>query len=570
MKKNLFVRLSLALLLSFAAGRAGATGYSGPQFYLDRGGANIAASPEFYWELEVRRLALDFHPPEKYLPSSDIAAVEATDFRAALAKGRIKPADPAAATRQHDESRAVIARTNATSTEPLPAEFPSEFADYHRGAFAYCRGPEHYEEARQAWEELLRRPEDERHYRSTWAAFMLGKLALKQNNPVAVEWFQRTRALAGAGFADSLGMAADSYGWEGRSEWKQDHPEKAAPLFLTQLALGDESAVVSLKVVIPDRKPTEGMLNYDPAPGENVAAKLEQAARDPLLRRLITAHILATESVPSEFRYGEDEEANKRSGRWLKMLQALKLTQVADAEYIGWTAYNDGDYTGATHWLELAQKKTPAALWLRAKLQRRAGKITEAAKTMAEAVENLRDSPAYSFVNAELGPGWEYFDPHWTLPKSAAGDLGLLRLERSEFLRAFEALFQADLWSDAAFVAERILTTGELKSYVDEHAVASGAATEERGKKLRYLLGRRLVRDDRYESAAAYLPSPYDQVLAKYAAASRAGHDSARTKMERARSLFTAAWLARNGGMELMGTEVAPDNFQEGGNFEAS
>ena len=40
----------------------------------------------------------------------------------------------------------------------------------------------------------------------------------------------------------SLALAADSYGWEGRAEWKQAHPEKAAPLFLTQLALGDESA----------------------------------------------------------------------------------------------------------------------------------------------------------------------------------------------------------------------------------------------------------------------------------------------------------------------------------------
>ena len=74
-----------------------------------------------------------------------------------------------------------------------------------------------------------------------------------------------------AGFADSLGMAADSYGWEGRCEWKQDHPEKAAPLFLNQLALGDESAIVSLKALVPDRRPVEGMLNYGPEPDEQSA-----------------------------------------------------------------------------------------------------------------------------------------------------------------------------------------------------------------------------------------------------------------------------------------------------------
>src|SRR6266576_7062161 len=106
---------------------------------------------------------------------------------------------------------------------------------------------------------------------------MLGKVALKEKDfPTAAQWFQRTRELAKAGFADSLGMAADSYGWEGRSEWKQDHPEKAAPLFLTQLALGDESAIVSLKALIPDRGPTEGMLNYGPEPEEKEKWSAEQ------------------------------------------------------------------------------------------------------------------------------------------------------------------------------------------------------------------------------------------------------------------------------------------------------
>ena len=91
---------------------------------------------------------------------------------------------------------------------------------------------------------------------------------MKSGSADAVQWFRRTRALAREGFVDSLGMAADSYGWEARSEWKQGHPEKAAPLYLTQLALGDESAVYSLKALIPDREPVDGMLNYGPEAGE--------------------------------------------------------------------------------------------------------------------------------------------------------------------------------------------------------------------------------------------------------------------------------------------------------------
>ena len=37
--------------------------------YLTQGGKNVDASPEFYWELEVKRLAREFHPVEKLVRS---------------------------------------------------------------------------------------------------------------------------------------------------------------------------------------------------------------------------------------------------------------------------------------------------------------------------------------------------------------------------------------------------------------------------------------------------------------------------------------------------------------------
>ena len=40
------------------------------------------------------------------------------------------------------------------------------------------------------------------------------------------------------------------------------------------------------------------------------------------------------------------------------------------------------------------------------------------------------------------------------------------------------------------------------------------------------------------------------------------------SKAERAHAWFTAAWLARYDGMEVMGTEGAPDAFAESGSFE--
>lgn len=592
-----FVRQTALLLFVSLAGRAGATGYYGPAVYLDEGGRRVAASPEFYWELEVKRLASNFHPPEKLghisadlFPGSAgrkswadgiTAEADGADFAAALREGRIKPSDPAEAAREDAAARVVIDQTSLTTTATLPPEFPSEFADYHRGAFAYRQGPEHWAEARQAWENLLQRPAAERHYRTVWATFMLGKMAMKQNDPAAVERFQRTRALAQEGFGDSLHMAADSYGWEGRSEWKQDHPEKAAPLFFTQLALGDESAIVSLKALVPFRRPVEGMLNYGPEPDEKkqwdaqqlqaaqekAAADLERAARDPLLRRLITAHLLAVASVPDEFVY-DPNPGPTQSQRWLKLISNLKLSQLEDAEYLGWVAYNTGDYAGAARWLELASKDAPAGLWLRAKLQRRDGKLKEAAASMAEAWKTLRDPAAYTGSKGDYRDrdpfdfGWQ-----WSFPQSASGDLGALRLERGDFLQALQTLLDGDLWEDAAFVAERVLTTDELQAFVEAHPPPAGPLAEDWRTQLRYLLGRRLVREDRSEKAKAFMPSPWDQVLKKYAGALQTARDKSRSKEERARAFFTAAWLARHEGMELMGTEIAPDGFVTGGAF---
>src|SRR5438067_13215072 len=61
---------------------------------------------------------------------------------------------------------------------------------------------------------------------------------------------------------------------------------------------------------------------------------------------------------------------------------------------------------------------------------------------------------------------------------------------------------------------------------------------------------------------------PYDKVLEKYVKALKDGANEKLSKTERAHAWFTAAWLARYDGMELMGTEVAPDAFTDSGAFE--
>jgi hypothetical protein len=433
---------------------------------------------------------------------------------------------------------------------------------------------------------------------------MLGKLALKQGDPAAVGWFRKTRDLAGQGFGDSLGMAADSYGWEGRSEWKQGHPQQAAPLFLTQLALGDESAIVSLKALIPDRDEVDGMLNYSddiPATADDqtgpikftdaeiaamakkIPADLLVMARDPLLRRLETAHILATESGGAEFNNYNSSATPVRSQRWLAVIQSAKLGTVEDAEYLGWVAYTLGDYKSARHWLDLSSGTTPIAEWLRARLQLRAGDTKGAAASMAAAWNVLRDPGAYPGWNPPDAPNdssifvFNGDDGQFTMQQWAGGDMGAVHLLRSDFVQALDTFIKGGLDSDAAYVAERVLTANELKAYVDQMppspkpptgSADDGSPPKDATAWMRYLLGRRLVREDRYTEAADYLPHPYALLLAKYVEALNNGANARLTKSVRADNWSTAAWLARNDGMELMGTEVSPDGFDSSGEFE--
>lgn len=594
---------SLALLLAFAALPPSATrgtgAYSAPT-WLEKGGAAVDHSPEFYWAIQMQQMAAAYRPMEKPVRESDRAAhaarVDLADFQDAIQTGRLKPADPAIAKAKQAEARKAIAAANESTTAALPTQEPSEFADYNQGAFAMHSGQSHYAAAKAAWEALLNRPKEQRHYRSVWAAFMLGKLALYQQQPEAVQWFQKTRQLAKEGFADSLGLAADSYGWEAKSELELDHLEKAAPLYLTQLALGDESAIVSLKALIPDRAYIWGVLNFPPLPPDNgdEAAKkkydeeqarreaklLARAAKDPLLRRITSAHILATETVMTDWLYqdtatGHSNEpaAPSRCQRWLDAIEKANIEKISNADQLGWIAYTAGRYREAARWLKRCDDETATSLWLKAKLLRRDGELNQAAKLMAQVVKSIAEDPAWREPTDESESEVSFLMGHEGVAPavSATGDLGALHLSRGDFIAALEAFDEAGLADDAAFIADNILTADELKAYVDQHAPWT-TADEDKAQKAaakegkdpddiipnnqgpRSLLASHLVRDRRYDEARPYFRPAARKILDRYVAALAKGADESLDKTARARAWFDAALIARNEGRELMAT----------------
>jgi hypothetical protein len=140
----------------------------------------------------------------------------------------------------------------------------------------------------------------------------------------------------------------------------------------------------------------------------------------------------------------------------------------------------------------------------------------------------------------------------------------VLHLTRREYVDALDCFLRGGFWMDAAYVAERVLTVEELKSYVDgrwpeaqpgSKAVDSAPSGTREG--IRYLLARRLAR--LCLPARAYFPAErrgkYDGLMT----ALKRGETETLGAEERAAGWWEGAKIIREQGLELIGTELEPD-----------
>jgi hypothetical protein len=210
-----------------------ATGYEEPNRWLVSWDTPVAlAAPEFFFELEMKRLAAELQPGVKAVAppldedfnrayAAQTAAADLADFLDALQTKRISPPDAQAAQAAHE------ARRSSISGEASPAllpEFPSEFADYHDGAAAYKE--KRLDDARAAWTKLLARPAAERHYRTVWASYMLGRIAIDER-----EWEKASTAFASVRDAVKEGYVRHTRTRRCKPRLGRAHPPRAAEVF---------------------------------------------------------------------------------------------------------------------------------------------------------------------------------------------------------------------------------------------------------------------------------------------------------------------------------------------------
>jgi hypothetical protein len=468
----------------------------------------------------------------------------------------------------------------------LPAGLPAEFADYLEGALAWHNpAMTGKSEARGHWERLLHRPPQERQFKSTWAAFMLGRAHEEKEPDKAVDYFKQVRDLARHGFADSDGLAAASLGLEARVHLRQQKYGPALELYLEQLATGDPTAGPSLTF-------TAAAVS---AKGQDA---LKPLALNPRTQRVLTAYVISRQRTYSTYVEpapqdgdGQPQPKGDIVHAWLDAVEAADVKDVDSAAKLALAAYQANDMLVAWRWMKRAPN-SPVTQWLHAKLLLREGKIAPAADLLANVVHAFPIEPPSTnqLVTPQLKNTLSVEatgnnPPRITADRQALGELGALRLSRRDYVQSLDALLNAGFWMDAAYVAERVLTADELKSYVDGYwpPVTPAQAAEEQEKygeseispmrlrtQIRYLLARRLMRSFRGDEARDYYPVEWMPQYLVLAQALRTGWDEALPAEQRAKALFLAATITRTNGLELIGTEVEPDwrihagNYQEG------
>lgn len=423
------------------------------------------------------------------------------------------------------------ARFDLAPHEAFLQELPLEFALYLRGAAAY-RGND-FEEAVEYWDELLALPPEQRRYRSTWAAFMLGKAWIVLDVSRAGFYFEQTRALAREGFRDSLGLSQDSLGWEGMVFFREKrYPEAMRRYFELFLAKPEQAENVSSLMWCCSR------IFQEPSVDRMVV-------EDPLCRKIVAAWIMAGD-YPIKYQ------------EWMDAVTAAGVTLDPDeAGALAWISYKVGGIDRARKWLSMAESLSQRGKWIQSKIHLRDGKIDEA----VDLLRSLTDAfPSYE--DADL-----------------RAELGVLKLGRREYLEAMDTFARSNCWEDAAYIAERVLTVAELEGYLQKHAKDAILMNNRAGwwsnqrpvlEKLRYLLARRLARQGEWEKALKYYPEDILKTAKDYSRFLREGQNAKNSNRKRAENLIAAARRARQQGMELMGTEVEPDWTAYNGVFSRS
>lgn len=465
---------------------------------------------------------------------------------------------------------------------------PEAVLDYIAGAVEFRAL--NLDDALRWFEAIDRLPAEQRRLREVASTYMQGRIYQRLGELAkARAAFRATRRLAEAGAPDPQGLAVASLGEEAlvdlveaglsKTEWaippptadeaaRQSLIANAVRLYAEQANRGSKMALLSLREVVR-------LLLKD-------EAVLKRAAADPLIRRLLVAYVVARDgaTIWDEGPYGNDSES-------VVSISEAVVAQPApppgpDLDRLAALAYQTGRY-------ELAEKLTtqttgPLGLWIRAKLALRRDDRAAAIKDWVAAFAALEPSNAQPPIDPDS-------------QTRLRGETAVMKISQGEYRESLALLFPAatTYWGDIIYVAERVLTLDELKTFVDALPPARAAPPPNDAEwgyrvqpvpQLRELLARRLIRAGRIAEAIGYFDTVAGRESNRPRSDDNATQEEARTYLaaveatrpgwpfdwpwqwvDRAEALFKLSVMTRARGMQLMGTEGPPDEASMGGSF---
>ncbi|UVM50449.1 hypothetical protein LOY38_29845 [Pseudomonas sp. B21-015] len=548
----------LCLSLSLPLGSVLACGPDFPMRLLDNRDQSLAELPEGNFNLEINRLGHAIAGLKNVTAATNIPGDgygDAPDYT-----GQRDTAEQAGLTpEQQARVKQLRSLTDARQVEEQGANLPTEFTFYLAGAVAFNAGDHGL--AAEYFQKVLALPADQRPLRSTWAAYSLGRALFAMSSEAGAgpdllaqsrKAFEQTRQLSIDGFSDPLELGVASLGEEARVARTAGDWNNAIQLYATQNLHGSAVGYTSLKLLMAD---------LAAMPDDQLAEVLKGKA----VQQLVTASLISRLG----WSFG-DQPPNEQ--KLIKLLQTSTRGSLDNADRLAAMNYQQGDYASAKAFLEQAGDGG-LAWWLRAKLALRDGDKNAAAAAYAKAAQAFPQNESWG---ERRTPDWDY---ETLQPKCRVeGESAILALQRGDYLQAFDQLYRSQgiYWFDAATVAERVLTLDELKQYVDTQVPAPPALSQQDrdnyvplpvAASLRNLLGRRLLREGRYDEAPAYFDNVDLQNKAKAYGQLRQEADAAWWPTKRAAALFNAALTARQWGMEILGYEMAPDYATFGGNY---
>ncbi len=470
-------------------------------------------------------------------------------------------------------------QTDADAAFAIGAPLNAELKLYTAAAVAFQQ--QHFNQAETLLRQVLALPAAEQQQRRSWALFSLARLLQNaeksaQNSATTTEalaLYQQLRQEVAAGLADPLQLAVASLGEQARIYKNSGDWQQAIGLYAAQAGYQESGRASLLQL-------SRELLQM---PDEALQSLLTQPAVPQLLSRYLLTQA-------TSLKYSDPALVS----RFLTLLSAEADIRLANATALAAISYQQGDFALAQQLLTYA-KPEPLFYWLSAKMAVRSNDLTAAAQAYAKA--------AQAFPTALPEPALRA-DPYAAVPISEQlqrsqqatqcriqAEAGVLQLQRGDYLAAMQLLYQAggEYWQDAAYIAERVLTTGELQAFVDAQVPAGKIKPDsewnyfgdtEPNTLLRNLLARRLMREGQYQQAQGYFVDPTLQQLARdyQQAASQSQPDTLANMAQRfgldmgridnAKALFQLATLSRQHGLELLGYEMAPDYQVFYGQFE--